>query len=223
MSSESVSGGVESLTGATEDTDEFDDCGSTEPKVEGDAVADNAQSLHALEGIRCVEGGIYIRGEISELKALKALERARGLYLDSSAVISLEGLENLKKVDYLYIDRNPELESLAALSDLVSVEKALRIGQRSGGPANTPEDGNDKLVDLSGLEGVRVAPFIAIDGNDNLIDVEALGGVREARSVDARNNSKLAVEAIEALATKLGAPTMHCGNLDEVPCNPDGD
>jgi hypothetical protein len=202
-------------------------CAGLEPSLLGEnsIFVTSDEDLKMLEGVVCIEDGLHIRGQVSTLSRLHALQKAGGIIISSTPLVSLAGLENLTKVGYLEIDRNPALESLSALANLQRVGDSLAVGIRSGGTSHFPEDGNDKLVNLSGLEGLRYAHSVHIASNDALVNVDALGGVAVPEDMSFSNNTMLAHESLQALATKLGLPEIlrHCGCFGEALCPPDGD
>lgn len=91
---------------------------------------DSAGDVAALAGITCIDGPLYVR---------------------SSTLTTLAGLEALTAVGELHIGGTPPL-SFDAL-------------------------GNPSLVSLAGLEGLRGVGHVTIEGNPVLTDLTALGGL----------------------------------------------
>jgi hypothetical protein len=208
-----VEGGVES------------GCTNLEPARKGDFMVVNDEEVRELQGVVCIDGMLFVYDGVTDLTSLSALQKVRSLEIHRTPLRTLAGLDNLTTVvSSLVVDRCPYLESLDVLSNLVTVGRDLIIGLRSGGVNHKPEDGNDKLTSLHGLEGIRRVESIYIESNDALIDINALGGiVSPVESVALSDNTMLPLENVEALAAKLGVTARQCGCLGEPLCPADGD
>ena len=90
------------------------------------------------------------------------------LIIDHSPLKTLAGLENLMSVgNFLFIESNPVLTSLAALSNIKSI---VGLNVRT----------NDSLTNLEGLNNLaRVERFVQIEGNPVLKSVAALSNLKE--------------------------------------------
>ena len=90
------------------------------------------------------------------------------LIINQSPLTTLVGLEYLTSVgNYLFIERNPALTSLAALRNIKSV---VGLNVRS----------NDSLTNLEGLNNLaRIERFMQIEGNPVLKSVAALSNLKE--------------------------------------------
>jgi hypothetical protein len=214
------SGATSTLTGGEAELG----CGTLSPAIQGDVRVETDEDVRALEGVVCIEGRFQLQGGLTSLAPLHELRKVGFLIVNNTPLSTLAGLEKLETVDwYLGIERNPNLESLEALAHLQTVGYVLYIGSRSEDVDHIPEEGNDKLMSLAGLEGLRRAPAISLSSNDALVNVEALSGVLNVEDILAENNTILPLENLEALAAKLGVEARHCGNLGEPLCPPTGD
>jgi hypothetical protein len=200
-------------------------CANLEPARKGDFMVATDDELREFEGVVCVDGVLYVYGDVTDLRPLHALQKVKYIEVARSPLRTLSGLETLTiVVGDLIIDRMVELESLDALSNLTTIGRHLVIGSRSGGVDHKPEDGNDKLTSLHGLEGLRRVESIYIESNDALVDIGALGGiVSPVVSLALSDNTMLPLENVEALAAKLGVTARQCGCLGEPLCPADGD
>ena len=90
------------------------------------------------------------------------------LIIDHSSLTTLAGLEKLTSVgNFLFIENNPTLTSLATLSNIKSI---VGLNVRT----------NDSLTNLEGLNNLaRVERFMQIEGNPVLNSVAALSNLKE--------------------------------------------
>jgi hypothetical protein len=200
-------------------------CDNLEPSRKGDFMVVTDEELREFEGVACIDGMLFVYESVSHLTPLEALQKVKYLEIHRTPLRSLSGLDNLTTVvGSLVIDGIVELESLDALSNLTTIGSELIIGIRSGGVNHKPEDGNDKLTSLHGLEGLRRVESIYIESNDSLVDVSALDGIASSlEDIAFFDNTMLAVEDVETLATTLGVTLRQCGCLGEPLCPADGD
>ncbi len=143
--------------------------------IEGDAVVRTNQEAEALEGVVEVTGRLLIGGtfaapgSVSDLTPLAGLQRVGGLVSvqSTTALTTLDGLENVTAAGGLNITDNRVLTDLDGLDGLTTV---------NGGTLVIRE--NPALADLSALGSVTgSADAIRISLNPALTDLEGLGGI----------------------------------------------
>lgn len=168
-----------------------------------DAV-DTAADLQALGNAWCVTGNVSIKKTaLTDLTGLSGLVAVGGTLSleDNTALTSLHGFENLRKVYQLTLMRNTAVESLSALSRL----KLLSTLQVYIHP---------KLSNLNGLQGVTTLSWAEVVNNAGLTSLEGLGNVASVYSyLDVRANPLLVdLHGLEGVAS--------VGNLVQVMDNP---
>ena len=89
-------------------------------------------SLNDLSGLETIEriGGVLqlrMTRNLTSLRGLRSLRSLGNLAVDTTAVGSLEGLEQLREVGHLVIRDNPDLTSLRGLEGLCRVTNGVTI------------------------------------------------------------------------------------------------
>jgi hypothetical protein len=153
--------------------------------------ADTAGDLAPLAGAWCVSGDLTIRNsDLVTLSGLSSLIAVGGTLSiqDNASLVTLDGLQNLRRLLKLSLFRNPELSGLTALTQLKTLS-SLQVYV------------NPKLSDLHGLDKVTGISWAEIVNNANL---ESLAGLDSLATVygylDIRQDPKLpSLEGLRAL------------------------
>ncbi|RME02328.1 MAG: hypothetical protein D6812_06400, partial [Deltaproteobacteria bacterium] len=188
------------------------------PKFGAEFVGDDALAL--LEGVRCIEGSVAIR-EVSSLQPLQELRIVTGsLSVTDSDLTTLVPLASLTAAYRLELNRLDGLGDLDGLENLRAVD-LLYIGRSSLSVLieEVPEEGNDGLTDMSALAGLEVSDTLKLGNNAALASLEGLPSVAP-RYVEITLNSALPVAEVLAYQAKLSDTDelLHCGNLGDEPC-----
>ena len=127
------------------------------------------EDLQGLEKLVTIEENLSIARN-AVLKNVMSLQNAKPIHgelkiEDNYALENLNGLENITRLDNLFITGNNTLRSLQALQNLETVEGELRIID------------NEKLQNLNGLEGLKKIYSLRIHRNKFLIDISGLRNV----------------------------------------------
>jgi hypothetical protein len=152
-------------------------------------------------------GGIVLTqleglNDLTEVPVFECLESAGSVGIQFTDLRSLRGMERLREVGRIWIERNDDLESLEGLSSLVRVETTIKIGANANlrtlgmraleevfvleigealpnelDPTRCSRSGNPSLVEIDGLDSLRGFQKIAIRGNESLASVDVMGAI----------------------------------------------
>jgi len=163
--------------------------------VEGPATATLSElvNVHSLEGLD-ITGAQQVSGI-----TLPALSHAGRIGFHNFGARDFAGLPALK-VDALYVDDSPTLESLDGLQDTVATVLGVSVARNPklsslrgletmhGGLSLI---GNDALHDLSGLSGVTTLSALYVYGNLQLESLAGLEQLTSVQSIDLYGNDQL--------------------------------
>ncbi len=148
---------------------------------EGDYYpADHDGSLEDLTGYTSVTGFLYIaETDMTDLKGLECLETVGaedsegGVFIGiNDSLASLDGLNNLKSVKFLFIQGCSTLTSVDALESLTNVSETMYIAETD----LTTLEGLDNLTMVGGaLFIVLNNSLTTVDGLENLSSIGSLG------------------------------------------------
>lgn len=180
----------------------FSDC-----VVSDDTVMEDQRNLDALEGCGVIYGDLVI-SFAADLRPLYALRRVIGrLHISppaGSGLGSLEGLENLERVEGGMSLASFEGTSLASLSRLTSVATEPRLSELT--LIDCPN-----LQDLSGLQGVVDLRKLWVSGMPQLTSLNPLTLPRRMESLILDSNPRLtdidAVRSVDQINTVILAST----------------
>jgi hypothetical protein len=183
-------------------------------------------NLDALSSLEEVGGQITLSNlpSLTDLYGLNHLSTGGGLQLEQLDLItSLEGLESLERLvlssgdttlspngGWLFLQDNPNLSSLEALSQLNEIDQTLHIL------------GLDSLTTLDGLEGITTLANLTLSDNGSLENISGgLGNLDEVGTVSICLNTHLLQCHIDAFIEQLlieGEVSTSCGNDVSSPC-----
>lgn len=187
--------------------DSFEDCTVEGTESSTRLHLDSNEDIQKICNSDCKKApnvGVEFTEKVTDLRVLKGIEQVTAFVIrDATELETLEGLEDLKKVESGVKMRNaPKLESLAPLASLEEVGQKLSIYGGAGSlPIKNLEgleslrrvETNLYLDDLRQLESVdelesleRVGDYLRIKGNENLPQCEAEEAVEDVE-VDAEN------------------------------------
>lgn len=162
--------------------------------LEGDMVV--SAGVESEELVRSISGNLTIFATVKELRQLRCLESVGGSLRVTvgSGTDDLEALARLRSVGSDVIIEDTSYTSLAGLRSL------------SGFPTRLNIEGNHKLVDLVGLEGLTGVSFMVINANPALSNIEALSNMTgEVSDLDITTND--ALESLSGLGGISGVTT----------------
>jgi hypothetical protein len=135
----------------------------------GNFVVRNNVDAEALRGVTAIDGTLEITGSsILSLEPLNRLAKVTGQVTIGGDMPSLAGLEALREVGDLTIDRTTALVDLTGLNGLVKGGSIVMIRM------------NSSLTSLSGLQNLRELSGVAamiIGSNPKLVEISAVQGV----------------------------------------------
>ena len=168
-----------------------------ETQAQIDSFQINYPGCTEIEGYVVIQGDYNPNSDIKNLTGLNVLtsiqEHLWIRYNDSLG--SLEGLDNLTSIGFLYVFDNDMLTDLSGLEGLTSTEGGLWIER------------NNNLSTLTGLEGLNtISSRININNNNNLI---SLAGLDNLTSIDddlwiIGNNDLIDLSGLEDLQSIQG-------------------
>ncbi|RPD94295.1 hypothetical protein EGM88_12575 [Aureibaculum marinum] len=180
-----------------------------ETNKEGNVEIRSAKDLEntKLKGYKTINGNLVINytTDVEDLSALKNLEEINGgiIIKYNNNLKSLQGLNNIKKLEFLEIENNLELTSLAGLENLATISKNLRIANNfklnSLSSLNSMTtigtdfflSENEMLTNLTGLENLKEIPQIIILNNINLLSISGLEGITSSDNIGIFSNDLL--------------------------------
>ena len=181
-------------------------------KYDGPAVLRTQSDVDGLEGYTEVDV-ISISGDgsmepISSLRTLRCLEVATTLTIRGTDIRSLDGLEGLRQVGELKLDRNPQLDDLTALSALEKISGLLSLYD------------NSALRSLEGLEALQLAGDVNIAFNAALLDLDGFAGLgRVTGRFGAFNNPSLETVSGMTSLVRVGSGLLIENNDSLEPCD----
>lgn len=145
-------------------------------------ATDTAGDLQSLGNAWCVTGNVSVlKTSLADLSGLRSLITVAGnvSIQDNPALVSLEGLNGLRRTSQVALFRNASLASLAALSRLETL-MSLQVYV------------NPALGNLSGLQRVTSLSWAEVVNNAALTSLAGLDSVTNAYSyIDVRQNPQL--------------------------------
>jgi hypothetical protein len=114
-----------------------------------------------LDGLQRLEDAYVLQlygAPLRSLSTLSGLRHLTGIDMRESSVVDFTGLEGVSDLQALYLDHNPELESLAGLT-LPARMNSITLS------------GNASLRDISGLGGLVELNVLGLADNPSLVDV----------------------------------------------------
>ena len=202
-------------------------------EVDGIRIQDNDE-LTTLAGLERLEttSRLTISGNsaLTTLAPIGPIETLDDLSVIGNPVLTNLGLDALQSAEEVYLHRNAMLAEID-LDALHTVDK-LYFGQ--GDCADPPTDPDGRPVprepilptEINGLPSLeRVNVTLWVSGQTGLVSLGRLHEVAASGGLDGTylsftNNPQLPMSEIEALAETAGAEPVHCGNLDDEPCEP---
>jgi hypothetical protein len=156
------------------------------------------RSFEALQSLSTIGGALTIEDNpsLSAFEGLDALTRVGGNVSISRnhALANVDGLGNLTAIGgTLSIHTNAALERIDALGALSEVGPRLDI------------IGNSQLVDLGGLESLRVAAELKVSGNPLLSGIEGLRNLTKVDTLIIEGSTELSSLSSLAKLTEVGA------------------
>ncbi|ALM49352.1 hypothetical protein AMR72_10870 [Flavobacterium psychrophilum] len=137
-------------------------------------------SLGAFDNLTDL-GSFYCGGNpmLLSLKGFEKLTKINVLSVLQSQFTSLEGIQNVRSIDYLRIESNPKLNNIAQLDKLTSVHS---VDLRD----------NQSLVSLQGLHNLKSCIYkINIQENNALTSVSALSSLESIDELEIRDCNAL--------------------------------
>lgn len=197
-----------------------------------DIVISTNEDIQELQLGECIPEKLLISGgTITDLTPLAQVRELGGLELRfNSMLTTLQGLENLARVDTLIITGHPNLSTLPTFSELAQIDHLVITGNAgladlgsfpalTGLGGRLEISGNDALSDLSGLENLEV-----INGAFEFWDqavIEDFTGMEKLVSVggDFRIEDNPALLTLDGLgATSVGGDLRIVSNEDLSEC-----
>jgi hypothetical protein len=142
------------------------------------------------EGCTTMNGELYIIGDFVDIYNLDSLIQIQefngSITIGSTLISNFSGLNNLKKVDYLYIAFNHHLENFQGLNNVDSIKFGIAVLNNNSlenlqGFDNLQKMGsldirnNNALIDLSGLENLTyLFGYIGITGNSAMQSISGI-------------------------------------------------
>ncbi len=105
---------------------------------------------------------------ITDIQGLNPLRQIDDLYVDSTSVVDLDGLQDLSEVGCRL-----EINNNALLSNLASLESLERVG------CQFEITGNEQLTNLEGLQKLQESANLIVRQNASLTSLSALQGLRQ--------------------------------------------
>lgn len=176
----------------------FDDCTEESLRISLD-YEDNRESYEDLERFcesTCRKSnGISVTNSsaVTDLRMLNGLEETYGLTVEDSGVVSLDGLQEL-----IRIERNMEFHTSSNLRNVAELESLQEVGQ------DIYIRDMDGLRSLEGLESLETVRYLTIELNDKLTSIEALQGLESLEGVTIIDNPDLPTCQAEQLVERLG-------------------
>lgn len=127
-----------------ESIDRFRLSSDTQPALASIMGNRELRGIEPLQGLETIKGlSVISSNKLEDLSDLVSLKEAEFIELGAIELLQdLQGLEQLRNVDYLYISSNPNLTHMDALSGLTQVSSMLSIRW------------NSSLTDLCGIRSV---------------------------------------------------------------------
>ncbi len=155
-------------------------------------------NLHTIGGCLYISTGLSGVTELNKLTSIGGGNLGGGLYIGTSTLKSLSGLENLQTVGGNVILKTRNLSSLAGLVNLENIEGGVYIEQC------------DSLFTLHGLENLTsIGGALEISSNDNLRNLAGLDNIDPytISNLKISGNSSLSTCDIESVCNYLADPT----------------
>ncbi|MBN2527853.1 MAG: hypothetical protein JXR76_15800 [Deltaproteobacteria bacterium] len=211
---------LENVSGYVEDISIFDNDGLIDlsglQNIQATSrllIGDNAQleSLHGLEGLTEIEGGIDIERN-SSLTSIRALKNVRGyltdnIHIEGNDVLdSCSGLEGIHGTDSgLIVTDNHRLRNLVGLSGLERV-RTLHVGR------------SESLTELTGLSALRKIEYLNLR-RTNIENLDGLCALEELTNLNLDENPVLEnIDAASIMADYASEIYISdCPRLTELP------
>ncbi|MDW3194229.1 MAG: hypothetical protein R8G66_17780 [Cytophagales bacterium] len=200
---------VISFNEALENLDGFIALGNASRVLETIRIRDNPKltAINQFDNVVEIESGLFIwnneslaevefsgliRADIvgfsenprwSDLTGFSNLQKVTQFRLSNTILTSLEGLESLKEVDYIYLQENHQITSIDQFSELTEVPIAVDFYDNkalaSVNFSNLRSTGflrihNTWMKDLSGFPALERVQDVQLTENDQLLDLEKL-------------------------------------------------
>ena len=191
----------------------------------GEATIFDNPMIENLDGLKSLEVMDYLTilncDGLSDLSGVSgkisgSLTGGWGLSLvGNKALSTLDSLAGASNLTFrVYLADNPSLTDISALETVIDKDASVEIYVQNNDKllelvgfhllttlSSLVVDGNDSLVDLSGLESVAVVTGAAVvTNNESLEDLSGLGGLEVADSVEVgQNPSLISLEGLDSL------------------------
>lgn len=182
------------------ETETFDDCTYEENLrlfgTDSDPYFTNQLEQFCQSNCNKAQGIDVDSNVITDLAPLVGLESIRALSIESDSIETLDGLQDLRRIEGTHeggvqIMYSGELRSLDALSSLEYVEGPIRLQDVDG------------LTNLGGLESVETAYLLDINDLKNLESIDALESLDSLEFLMVKDNPELPTCQAEQLAERL--------------------
>lgn len=126
-----------------------------------------------------------------DFRGLESVERMRSLSVfDESSLTSLKGLESLKEVGVITLDRVPNLKTLDGLNGLERIDDDAFYPENAG--VITLIQGANSLTSFEGLDSLAsINGRFIVESNSSLTSFEGLESLRDAGEFQIQRNPKL--------------------------------
>lgn len=155
---------------------------------------------------------------LTSLKGLEAMTHGDLSIRDLPAIVDLEPLANYVQAGTIVLNEMPLVSSLHGLHNLETVSGQLVLGDCLNGGSNG--GGMDGLVDLSGLDGLKVVGGLGIANGVALVGLDGAPMLQAVNYLELVGNPKLKQAAVDELVAQLNmAPAAQCfGDWNKCEC-----